>query len=208
MTTTPSPAASTPFRLARLPWFTALGCVVAVAFWFLPGAFNVFVYDRTKVFSGQVWRLFTAHWVHFSSSHLIWNLVVFAAAGGWLEFRHRTAMLWTLLAASVAVGIEVIAFERSLQLYAGISGLASGLLIGLATWGLRKEPSKRWLWYCVTALFAAKLALELVSEHKIFSSLTPLEIHSVPLAHLVGAAAGVLVVLTVLKKPNPSPAPN
>lgn len=196
------------FSLARFPWVTVLCCCAAVALWFWPGAFDFLVFDRSRVAHGQVWRLLTAHWVHFSPSHLVWNVVVFGVAGGWLEYRKRPALLWTLLAASIAVSIAVFALEPSLQLFAGLSGLASGVLIGLATWGLRKEPSKRWLWYCVVALFAAKLALELVSEHRIISRLTELEIHSVPIAHLVGAASGVLVVLTFFRKPNPSPDPS
>lgn len=196
----PEPEAATPPSAPfTLPWMTAAAALLALAFWYWPGAFDLFVYDRAQILHGQVWRALTGHWVHYSGTHLFWNLVVLLIAGTWLERHNRAAALWTFVTAPAAISIGLLAFEPSLRLYAGISGVVSGLLVGLVTWGLRADPGKRWLWLSVTALFAAKIALELVAPHSLPSTLTPLPIQTVPLAHLIGASTGALIVLGTLR---------
>jgi rhomboid family GlyGly-CTERM serine protease len=133
--------------------------------------------------------------VHFSASHLFWNLVVFVPAGVWLERRDAAALRWALLLSPLAIGLALLAFEPSLGLYAGISGVASGVLVALAVHGLRTEPRARWLWLAVLVLFAAKVGLESFSTRPLNPALATQGVHSVPLAHLVGAAIGAGAVL-------------
>jgi rhomboid family GlyGly-CTERM serine protease len=181
--------------LHRLPWITFTTAALAIAAWFTKGAFEWLSFDRALIAHGQIWRVFTAHWVHFSSAHLLGNLIILLGAGGWLEYRDRPSAVWTILVSPLTVSIALLAFEPSLRLYAGSSGIASGLLMGLAAFGLRKERSKRWLWCCVVALFAGKVALDLVGHAPMQTEVTPLEVRSLPLAHLVGAATGTMIVL-------------
>ena len=47
---------------------------------------------RAGIGSGELWRLWTGHWVHFSSSHLGWNLGVMVLAGAELESRRAGSL--------------------------------------------------------------------------------------------------------------------
>jgi rhomboid family GlyGly-CTERM serine protease len=182
------------------PGFTLVACALAVGVWFVPGAFDALAYNRSKIFDGQLWRLITGHWVHFSASHLFWNLVVLVPAGIWLEKRDRCAARATLLLSPLAISLALLAFTPSLAIYAGISGVASGVLVALAVHGLRTEPRARWLWLAVLVLFAAKIAIESFRARPLNPELAAQAIASVPLAHLVGAAVGASSVLTAKKR--------
>ena len=170
--------------------------MLAVVAWFWPGAFDLLVYDRGKIFGGQLWRIVTGHWVHFSARHLFWNLVVLIPAGVWLERRDTTCLIWTLLLSPVAIGLALLAFEPPLTSYAGISGVASAVLVALAVHGLRTEPRARWLWLAVLVLFATKVGMESFGDLPLNPELATQGVHSVPLAHLVGATVGVATALS------------
>ena len=187
-----------------LPWFTLVAAALAVGVWFVPGAFDALTYDRAKILNGQLWRLITGHWVHFSATHLFWNLVILIPSGVWLEKRSSSALRWTLLASPLAISLALLAFDPALALYAGISGVASGVLVALAVHGLRTQPSARPWWSAVLLLFTAKIAIEAFRAQPLNPELTAHAIHSVPLAHLIGAAVGASSVLILKKRKSPA----
>ena len=184
----------------RLPWLTFIAGGLAVVAWFVPGTFDALVYDRSLILGGQLWRAITSHWVHFSASHLFWNLVILVPAGVWLERRAPTVLRPTLLLSPLAIGLALLGFAPSLARYAGISGVASAVLVALAVHGLRTEPRARLLWLGVLVLFFAKVAVEAFAHRPLNPELAALAIRSVPLAHLVGAFVGVGTVLTAKKR--------
>jgi rhomboid family GlyGly-CTERM serine protease len=190
-----APPSLTQPSLGRLPWCTLIAGALAVGAWFVPGAFDAFVYDRSLILGGQLWRIVTGHWVHFSASHLFWNLVILVPAGVWLERRSAFALRCTLLLSPLAISLALLAFVPSLAQYAGISGVASGVLVALAVHGLRTEPRAQLLWLGVLVLFGAKVAVETFGHGPLNPELATRGITSVPLAHLVGAAVGVIAVL-------------
>ena len=53
--------------------------------WLVPGTTAPLLYERAALLDGAWWRLWTGHWVHFSMSHLAWNVAVLLGAGAWLE---------------------------------------------------------------------------------------------------------------------------
>jgi len=183
-------------KLGRLPWFTLVACALAVVAWFWPGSFNTLVYDRAQILRGQWWRLVTGHWVHFTGSHLFWNLAVLLPAGVWLERRNPCALRWTIIISPLAISLVLLVFEPSLSIYAGISGVASGILVALTVNGLRTQPTARLWWLAVLVLFAAKVAFETRNGGRPLNpELAAQGVRSVPLAHLVGAAVGAGAVL-------------
>lgn len=182
------------------PWCTILAATLAAVAWFVPGAFDALVYDREEILSGQLWRVATGHWVHFSASHLFWNLVILVPAGVWLERRAPAVLRRTLLLSPLAISLALLAFAPSLAQYAGISGVASAVLVALAVHGLRTEPRARLLWLGVLVLFAAKVGVEAFGHGPLNPELATRGIASVPLAHFVGAAVGVGTVLTAKKR--------
>jgi rhomboid family GlyGly-CTERM serine protease len=200
----PTPAQpSNKSKRAPVPWFTLVANLLAVGAWFVPGAFAALVYDRNKILGGQLWRLVTGHWVHFSASHLFWNLAVLLPAGIWLEGCNPVALRRTLLLSPLAISLVLLAVVPSLTIYAGISGLAAGVLVALAIDRLCAQPSARLWWLAALALFAVKIIVEAQSTRPINPELTTQNIQSVPLAHLVGAAVGAGVVWVIRRRTKP-----
>ena len=144
--------------LEVVPWLTLGASTLVVVAWFWPGAFEALAYDRGKILNGQLWRIVTSHWVHFSASHLFWNLVVLVPAGAWLEQRNAHAVGWTLLLSPFAIGLSLLAFLPTLGTYAGISGWVRPA--GGAGRARPAGPAARWLWLALLVLFAAKVGVE------------------------------------------------
>ncbi|MFT3869186.1 MAG: rhombosortase [Nibricoccus sp.] len=188
------------FCAGHLPWFTLAAAALAVVAWFVSGAFDALVYDREKILGGQLWRVVSGHWVHFSASHLFWNLVILIPAGGWLEHCAPIVLRRTLLLSPVVISLALLVIAPSLLRYAGISGVASAVLVALAVHGLRTEPRARPLWLGVLIFFAAKIGVEAFGHGPLNPELASRGIDSVPVAHLVGAMVGVGTVLTAKKR--------
>jgi rhomboid family GlyGly-CTERM serine protease len=176
----------------ELPWMT-LGIVIltALAQTFEPVA-TCFIYDRALIFKGEIWRIWTGHVVHFGASHFIWNLAVFLPAGWWLE------RLWPVLtrcfygACSVVISIALLLLDPSLTRYAGLSGLATGMLVLLAALQLgRRKEEPAWFWMSVLILIGIKMGVELFTGAPVFvSGFGP--IRTVPLAHVAGVVCGLV----------------
>ena len=173
---------------APFPWVTAAVAVASAAIFLLPGAADTFVYDRAALSGGQLWRLWTAHLVHFNASHLGWNLAVWLAAGAWLERLAPRASRWFCAGASPVIAGTLLLFAPQLAHYGGLSGLAAGLVVLLALQQLSAPGEARWIWSGVIAFVALKIAVEWWSGTPYLAA----GIHSAPIAHLAGVAcAGV-----------------
>ncbi len=93
-----------------------------------PRWFEVMVYERNLWLSGEIWRLLTCHFAHYSPEHLAYDLAGFAIAMALLrgeKIEKMTVLLgWTFL----LVGVAVVAIEPSMSAYGGLSGAVSGVL--------------------------------------------------------------------------------
>ena len=114
-------------RAWRLPVFA-----VAIAVLFaLTGDWGreLFRYDRLAITSGELWRLFSGHFVHLGWSHFALNavglmLICYIVAA---QFR---PIQWLLISLLIIVGIDLGFWflEPQLAWYVGLSGLLHGLL--------------------------------------------------------------------------------
>lgn len=181
--------------LPSVPWATSLTSVAAVAVALWPAAQPALVYDRPRLLAGEVWRLWTGHWVHFGSTHLLWNLAVLLPAGLWIErlAPRRTRLLLAL--APGLIGAVLLAGAPDLASYAGLSGLATALLAWLAFFHLRTRATDRWFWWSVLGLIAVKLGVELFAAHPLFARFGTAAVRPVPLAHAAGLAAAAFTAL-------------
>jgi rhomboid family GlyGly-CTERM serine protease len=162
-----------------------------VALW--PSVGERLVLDRAALIErGEIWRLWTGHWVHFSTSHLLWNLAVLFAAGAWLE-RVRPGLLWRhAVFAAPLIGLTVLVCEPRLLAYGGLSGLATGVVVLLALHQLRTRGAPRLLWGAVLALVAVKSAHDLASPDALFARYDLPTVRPSSTAHAAGAVAAVL----------------
>jgi rhomboid protease GluP len=88
--------------------------------------------------AGESWRLFTCHFVHTSTLHLLFNLVFLFSVGGALEQVCRRSDYAALLLL-VAVGSSLASLATTPQVSAGASGLVFGTLGAAVSFGLRNH---------------------------------------------------------------------
>lgn len=183
----------------RLPWLTVAIAVTAVALHLLPSTAAWLQFDRTALAHGELWRLFTAHLVHFGGNHLAWDVAVFAALGFACERQSRTRCALALAFAAATITPAVWFAQPHFTFYRGLSGLDCALFGLLAASLLRpRQPPATALGLLSLAGFAAKCLFELTTAHTVFAAGTGYS--PVPLAHLVGLLAGCLAAFIPLSR--------
>ncbi len=185
---------------AARAWVTAAIAAAAVAALAWPGLARALVYERAEIAAGEVWRLWTGHLVHFNGGHLFWDLAVFVPAGMWLEaIAPRLARRFCLLAPP-AISAALFVAEPSLARYAGLSGLATGVLVLLALIQWRRDArAPRWFWPAVLALVALKIGLEAFSAEPLLARFEP-GVRVVTLAHVGGVACALVAWLPARRR--------
>ena len=186
--------------LIRLGATLGIAAVTGAAFaW--PALAGALIYQRADILAGQAWRLWTGHLVHYTASHLLWDLAVFLGAGLWLEKIAPRLARWFYLLAPPAISGALLWGEPALERYAGLSGLAAGLLVLLALVQLRPGTNEpRWFWLAVLALVAVKVVVESTTHAPLLARFDA-GFTVVPLAHLAGIGCALVAFLVWRKKP-------
>ena len=86
-------------------------------------------YERQQILAGQVWRLWTGHFVHSHATHLALNAM--AAVALYVVFLDRIKALDLLrygLVFSVLISLALLYFYPDLAWYNGLSGVLHALL--------------------------------------------------------------------------------
>ncbi len=172
------------------PWGTVIIALAAILTFRFAQLADVFIYQRSLIFSGQVWRAWTGHIVHFGPIHFWWDLAVFLPAGCWLERLRPGGARWFFLLCPVIISLVLLTYDPTLERYAGLSGLATGTLVLLACVQLQNKKESPWIWLGVLLLVTAKLGLELKQGAPLLVSDLK-NIRNVPLAHLSGTGCGL-----------------
>lgn len=107
--------------VSRWPILTTALALVAGAVFYSQWT-SALEYDRAAVARGELWRLATCQWTHWSADHLLWDVVVFFALGVACERRGRRSFAWTVAIASVVVPIAVHLACPTLDRFRGLSG--------------------------------------------------------------------------------------
>lgn len=177
----------------RFPVITLSVAGVAVVGYWLPVLADLFVYDRRAVLDGQLWRLFTAPFVHFSASHLVYDLAVFSTAGCALELTARRRFGLMCVLATAGAGLLFLMMMPELGRYGGLSGLAFGAVAGLCLSRIQSGHGDRRIWAVIFAVLIAKIVVECFSGVPVFARIDATSLHVLPAAHAVGVAAAVIV---------------
>ncbi|MEE9180039.1 MAG: rhombosortase [Vicinamibacteria bacterium] len=181
----------------RIPCASLLFGALAVVVYSFPALAEALQYDRTAVLGGELWRIATCHWTHWSLDHLLWDLAVFVGLGAACEQMNRSRYLACLAASAILIPVAVLVWLPDMEAYRGLSGLDSALFALLATPILAEKLKERsWGWVTLGVGFFVgfllKTAYELATGATVFVS-SPTDIASVPLAHAVGALMGMLL---------------
>ena len=181
--------------LRRCGGWPSLAVALALVVYTLPGAEKNLVYDRAAILDGEVWRLITGHWVHFSASHLFYDVAVLAISGWFIEARrYRYFLPLCVLSASV-IGLALLAILPEIAVYGGLSGIAMASTVYLALRALDEPPP--WRGAAVAALVACtgKVVLEVLIGDAVPTVVDGVQFVPVPLSHIVGAMSAVAVYL-------------
>lgn len=183
--------------IKRIPFVSLLlaGGAAAVELW--PGASTALQLDRAALAGGEWWRVFTCHFTHFGTNHLIWDLLVFLVLGSICEWIDRRSSILAILISLIAIPIAVIGFLPSITSYRGLSGIDSALFALLATDVIAENVrSGQRIWTIVSFVlpvsFLIKIAIEIWFSVNVFADNIAGGYVPVPLAHLVGLTAGGL----------------
>lgn len=152
-------------------------------------------WSREDIAAGEYWRLLSGHLVHFDGRHALLN--VFGAVIVWTVFRAQLFSrlgVWAVIFGLISVN-AALWFGTSLQWYVG----ASGVLHALAAAGIVQTIALRGgaVPWALGLLGAAKLVYEQWQGPLGWTpgSLPPDSLPVVTIAHLSGAAGGVLAAL-------------
>ena len=176
----------------RLPVITLLlvggGVVIAL----FPGWSSWLIYDRSAILSGEIWRMFTGHWVHFSTSHLVYDLVALGIAGWIIETQKLPHFGWLCLLTPWLISAVLLLFEPQMELFGGLSALATTAIVYLALLGLHEAAP--WRWICLAALlgFVAKILFEMTTGRMLFSTTGNVPVAVSVASHISGALIALL----------------
>jgi rhomboid family GlyGly-CTERM serine protease len=181
-----------PSKLTVFPILTSALAAVALVTYLCPGLASLLVYDREAILAGELWRLLTAPAVHFSSSHLLWNLGVFGAAGWIVESAGHRRLGFVCGFAAVASGIFFLWFQPGLGRYGGLSGLATGAVAYLCLCEQARRCRGRGLWICTFLIVVGKTLAEVASGAPLFPGSAGAPFRVLPGAHAMGLVGAVL----------------
>jgi rhomboid family GlyGly-CTERM serine protease len=177
------------------PWLVLLLAVAAGGVSLLTGV--ELAYQRDLVAAGELWRILTGHFVHWSPDHLLWDVGTFVVLGAACELLSRRRLLVCLLVSAVAIPGALWLLQPELEIYGGLSGIDSALfaLLGgqLAHEHWRRgSPAALAMALVFCLAFVLKTGFEMTNGGTVFVGDLAPGIVSVPLAHLAGAVVGVL----------------
>ena len=180
-----------------LPWLAFLLTAVAVGVSLLPDSGAGLAYERGPIAAGELWRLVTGHFVHWSAGHLVWDVGTFLVLGAACELRSRKRFSLCLAGSVVAIPCAVWLLLPELELYAGLSGIDSALFALLGAdlvheqWE-KRNPATLVLALALSLALALKVGFEITTGGTVFVADLASGIVPVPRAHLAGALVGLL----------------
>ena len=172
-----------------ISWPATALALVCLALGALPDV-SALAYDRQAILAGEVWRLWTGHWVHFSTQQLFLDIstLVLAAAVAQREF--GPLFITRILALGMpAISIGLLLVAPELAYYRGASGVVMMLAFaaGAAFWSRR--PGLRAILIMLGLLAATKAVLDAAGFASGLSGL-PAGVQVAWQAHVLGAGMG------------------
>lgn len=151
------------------------------------------MFDRSAINSGQLWRLFSGHFVHLSPMHMFGNalgvILLGYIAGKYLNNKLGVFLLaWCVL----VVGIGLYGYADYLQRYVGLSGVLHGLL--LVAPFVSKFYSRR-IACAFFVVIVSKVTWEQSSFYDDMAMLNMIGGRVEANAHLLGVVAGIVFLI-------------
>lgn len=193
-------------QYTRQQWGLITGIIVcSCTLQMLPDTLqNYLRYDLMAIENGQIWRVFTGHFLHLSWFHLLSNIGALLLVSVVLAAQLRTVWLGSAIAGiALLCSCGLFVFSTYIKWYVGLSGVIHGLcMLGCA---LAIYEGERWAIFLAIGLFI-KLALE-QSGVPIANDPVTLGGDVIVDAHLWGSLAGLSIAVPMLINPLESERP-
>lgn len=176
---------------------TLLIAAAVVAVFHAPGLSETLAYDRSAISAGQVWRMLTGHWTHWTVEHLIWDLLVFAILFAWSLQLSGRRTAWVVVGSCIAIPAGLWFLQPDMVHYRGLSGVDSALFVFVAlavARSCRRHNDRTGIALAMLCLggLAAKALFEWGTGRTVFVSDLGEHVAPVPLAHIIGGAVGAI----------------
>lgn len=171
----------------NLVYFSLLISLFAV----LQNYSNILSYQRSAI-NSEIWRLWTAHWVHLNWAHFLLNMLVFFSTVFIFKKINFIFIVLVILFVSPLLSISLYLFYPDIVHYAGFSSLLNTIFIVCAIHQIEigEEPLIAWF---VLFFIAFKLILEQMGwtsgSEKLIGNQVLVE------SHLLGAIWGIILAL-------------
>jgi rhomboid family GlyGly-CTERM serine protease len=175
------------------PLRTLAVVLIAAGAFLMPNVWSLLIYDRDAIMAGEFWRVASGVLVHLTPTHLLFNLVAFAAAG-WVIEQRAYPHYWLVGGLTALLG-GVVLFVATPEIgrYGGLSGVAVGLIAYASLCGMREEGPWRRVSRVVFALIILKTTVELLTGQTPMTTGGTAPFLPVPITHAVGVLVGVMV---------------
>lgn len=193
----------TPQPVSHVPVWTLILVSGGLLVYIMPGLTAALLYDRAAILAGEWWRVVTGNWVHFSASHLLYDLIALGLVG-WMTERSGYPHFGLLVMLSApAIGLTLLAVQPDMQFYGGLSGIATGATVYYALWGLLEGGLWRWMCGTVLLVSVGKIILETVSGKTLLVAAGSVPFVPAPMAHVTGGLTACIVWLCALDRLRP-----
>ncbi len=151
-------------------------------------------FDRDAILAGEVWRLFTCHWVHLGWTHTLLNSAAMGLVA-WLLPKGRVyhwLLFWLFASAWTSLGVW---FDERTSLYVGASGVLHGVLLLAAWYSAWLDDLRR---YLMLIIISGKLIWEQSLWYDDAHLADAIGGYVVVDAHLYGGIAASFILIGVL----------
>lgn len=157
---------------------------------------DTLVYNRTLIEKGELWRIFTGHFLHTNGYHLLLNvsamLLLLALHGKLYQTKSYTLLFFTC---AFVTSLGLYLFSPNIEQYVGLSGVLHGVFVFGAIMDIKHKDKTGYL------LFIG-VWLKIIHEQIVGASAEVAKLIGANVAidaHLWGAVAGLFFSLLYLK---------
>lgn len=176
-----------------------------IAFIFEKQLLEPFIYQRTLISHGELWRIFTGHLFHTNGYHLVLNLsaltLLWSLHGHFYTLKNYS-LLW--LSATLSTSLGLYFFSPDLIRYVGLSGVLHGVFVWGAMMDIKHKDKTGYLLFI--GVWLKILHEQLVGPSEDIVSL--INANVAVDAHLWGAIGGFafgisMLIFIYMKKKKP-----
>jgi len=159
---------------------------ISIIVYGFPRFSDLLVYDRQAILNGELWRLLTAPFVHFSPSQIFWDVLVFGAAGLAIETAGYRGFWIVCIFATIIPSLVFLIASPELECYGGLSGLAIGAVAYFCLCNVFKKKKNRVIWVFILACMGAKIVAETAMGFPLFVQTGSVTFRLLPSVHIIG----------------------